>query len=617
MRVDRNEGGTRYRAGLAALLIALGACVHAQTAEDLFDQHCASCHSDHFGRSGAAHVWQRDPELAEVIEVIRDGLPQDGMPGYAEALSAAEVLALARLIQPQAAREPIADRQVDAMSLNATISTNYRITPSDDDPNLRYLGYIDGGSQVCYDDVDMTGVNSVELHYARGTDETGRFALVVMDPSGLGQRINLGEKTLPSSGGWETFTNARVGLSRAVQGRCTFCFMGIDGGGIFNLLHFTLSGKTGENDGLSWQARQAAERYSAGGYDFALEPIGEAPVELWAMSFLPDGTLVATQKNGGLLLFRDGQRLGPVTGTPPVWNRSQGGLMAVLPHPDYANNGWLYLSYSDMGDNNTTMTRIVRGRLNGLRWVDQETIYQAPVQFYTDYYAHFGSRIAFHDGYVFFSVGDRGQAEKAQSVDNPFGKIHRLHEDGRVPEDNPFVAVEGAEASIWSYGHRNPQGMAIHPETGALWSAEHGPMGGDEVNLVQKGLNYGWPVATHGINYDGTTIAESPYKDGVEPPLHHWTPSIAVSQIHFYTGDRFPGWRHRLLVGTLGQQEMRLLRLDGRKVVAEDVLLQNLGPIRDVVDGPDGFPYLVINQPNGTIYRLVPSKKPGAAKAPP
>lgn len=619
--MKKQENAARYRAGVAALLLtalflASGTSAHAQTAQNLFEQHCASCHQGHFGLSGAAYEWQRDHAVAKVASLIREGLPQDGMPSFAGTLSDTQILALATLVQPEVAA-PIADRQISVLSLNPEISANYQITVSEDTPDLRYLGHIDGGSQVCFDNLDMTGVNSVELHYARGTDETGRFAMIVIDSSGLGQRLNLGEKALPSSGGWETFKSARVGFSQTVQGRRTFCFMGLEGGGIFNLAHFTLSAKSGENDGVTWRPDRVAEHFSAGGHHFALERVGEAPVELWAMTFLPDGTIAATQKNGGLLLFRNGERLGPVTGTPPVWNRSQGGMLAVLPHPDYAKNGWLYLSYSDMGENNTTMTRIVRGQLDGLKWVNQQTIYQAPAEFYSEYYAHFGSRMVIQKGYIYFSVGDRGQGEQAQSKASPFGKIHRLHDDGRVPKDNPFVAVEGAQASVWSYGHRNPQGMAIHPKTGDIWSAEHGPAGGDEVNLIRKGLNYGWPLVSHGVQYDGTVISESPYLEGTEPPLHHWTPSIAVSQIHFYTGNKFPAWRNHLLVGTLGQQEMRLLRLNGKRVVGEELLLKNLGRIRDVVNGPDGYPYLVLNQPNGSIYRLVPISDSKKAKSSP
>ncbi len=601
------EKTTRYHAGLAGLFTTLMLALSANASESLFDQHCASCHYGHFGLSGATYDWQRDHTLAEVADIIRDGLPRDGMPGFAAALTEEEILALASLIHPGTAQAPVAARRIDVASLNPDISSNYRITPGDEDPDLYYLGHIDGHSQVCYDDLDMTGVNSVELHYARGTDETGRFALIVIDPSGLGRRLNLGEKTLPSTGGWETFTTARVGLSEPVRGRQTFCFMGIDGGGIFNLKYFTLSAEPGKNDGITREAEAVPTHFSAGGYQFVPELVGEAPVELWAMTFLPDGTIAATQKNGGLLLFRDGKRLGPVAGTPAVWNRSQGGLLAVLPHPDYAKNGWLYLSYSDLGENNTTMTRIVRGQLDGLNWVNQQTIYQAPQEFYSDYFAHFGSRMTFHDGYIYFSVGDRGLGELAQSVQNPFGKIHRLYDDGRVPKDNPFIGIEGAQASVWSYGHRNPQGMTTHPHTGDIWSAEHGPRGGDEVNLIHRGLNYGWPLVSHGTNYDGTIISESPYLEGTEPPIHQWTPSIAVSQIHFYTGNRFPGWRNHLLVATLGQQELRLLRMDGKRVLGEEVLLQNAGRIRDVVGGPDGYPYLVLNQPNGAIYRLVPT----------
>lgn len=591
------------------LLLAFSVSSSSGAAEALFDKHCGSCHSGHFGLSGTPYQWQRSNTDEGIAGIIRNGLPADGMPAFGATLSDGEIASLAHFVrtQPSEASPGSLGRPMDATALNPELSSNYQIASSEEDPDLHYLGHIDGGSQVCYDNLDMTGVNSVEFHYARGTDETGRFAITVIDSSGLGRRINLGEKTFASTGGWEEFRTARVGLSQTVTGRHTFCFTGINGGGIFNLTHFTLSPKPGENDGITWQVEAVADHFSGGGYDFTLEMVAESPVELWALSFLPDGAIVATQKNGGLLLFRNGEWLGPVRGTPPVWNRSQGGLLAVLPHPDYTENGWLYLTYSDVAEDDTTMTRVVRGQLDGLRWVNQQTIYRAPAEFYSEYYAHFGSRMAFRDGYIYFSVGDRGQADLAQSVDNPFGKIHRLHDDGRVPEDNPFVGDENAQASIWSYGHRNPQGMTSHPHSGDIWSAEHGPRGGDEVNLIEKGLNYGWPLVSHGTHYDGTIISESPYLEGTEPPIHHWTPSIAVSQIDFYTGDQFPQWRNHLLVGSLGQQEMRLLKLEGNRVVGEEVLLQNLGPIRDVLNGPDGHPYLILNRPNGAIYRLIPA----------
>lgn len=287
--------------------------------------------------------------------------------------------------------------------------------------------------------------------------------------------------------------------------------------------------------------------------------------------------------------------------------------MDVKPHPDHATNGWVYLTYSDPDQNENAMTAIVRGQIKDLTWVNEQQIYKARSDFYSSSNSHFGSRIAFQDGYIYFSVGDRVQQDLAQARGYPQGKIHRLHDDGRIPADNPFANEKGMQASVWSYGHRNPQGLKIDPQTGQLWSTEHGPKGGDELNAVRKGLNYGWPLVSFGKNYDGTIISESPYEKGVEPPAHHWTPSIGVSQIEFYTGDRFPAWRNGLLVGSMGRQELHFIRVKENEVVSDELLLQGFGRIRDVVNGQDGYPYLLLNNPNGTIYRIVPATEPAAS----
>ncbi|MGL6161166.1 PQQ-dependent sugar dehydrogenase [Microbulbifer sp.] len=352
-------------------------------------------------------------------------------------------------------------------------------------------------------------------------------------------------------------------------------------------------------------ASTASSALSAGDHRFRLEPVASAPGELWDMDFLPDGTAIATQKEGRLWLFKNGERRGPVSGIPAVKYEGQGGLLGVTVHPDYAENGWIYLTYAGAGDGNgSAMTTVVRGKLKGLRWVDQEKIYTAPDRFYTGTSHHFGSRLVVRDGYLYFSVGDRGHRDGAQDTGDPRGKIHRLHDDGRIPEDNPFAAAGGA-ASVWSYGHRNPQGMTLQPGSGTVWAAEHGPRGGDEVNLIQPGRNYGWPLVTFGINYDGSIITEHSHREGMEPPKHHWTPSIAVSDIDFYTGDRFPSWRNHLLAASLAAQQLHLLRIDGDKVVDDQILLEDTGRIRDVRNGPDGYPYLLIGS---DIFRLEPAE---------
>lgn len=346
-----------------------------------------------------------------------------------------------------------------------------------------------------------------------------------------------------------------------------------------------------------------ADTLTAAGHTFTLEKVAEAPGELWSMDFLADGRMIATQKSGKLWVFDKAGKPQEITGIPSVWDRGQGGLLEVRRHPDAAS-GWIYLTYADPAKG--AMTKVVRGKLDGNRWVEQQTIYEADSKFYGDAGVHFGSRLVIQGDYLFFTVGDRGQQDQAQDLSRPNGKIHRLHTDGRIPEDNPFVKEKEALPSIWSYGHRNPQGLALQPGSGNLWNAEHGPRGGDEINLVIKGANYGWPVITYGMNYNGTPITAHTHKEGMEQPEHYWVPSIAVSGIEFYTGDRFPSWRNHLLVGSLAKEQMRLVRIDGDKVVADELLFQGQGRIRDVVNGPDGYPYVVMLRGTGGIYRLVP-----------
>jgi glucose/arabinose dehydrogenase len=251
------------------------------------------------------------------------------------------------------------------------------------------------------------------------------------------------------------------------------------------------------------------------------------------------------------------------------------------------------------------MTAVVRGRVKDGRWVDEETLFRAPPELYRKARVHFGSRFVFDGkGHLYFTIGERGHQDDAQDLTRPNGKVHRIHDDGRIPEDNPFVDVENAIPSIWSYGHRNPQGLARNPVTGDLYDAEHGPRGGDELNLVLKGRNYGWPVITYGMNYDGTPITDLTAKEGMEQPVVHWTPSLAVCAIDFYVGDRFPGWRNDLFLSSLAAQELRRLEIEDRKVVHQEVLFKDIGRVRDVVSGPDGYVYVSLEP--GRIARLVP-----------
>lgn len=334
----------------------------------------------------------------------------------------------------------------------------------------------------------------------------------------------------------------------------------------------------------------------------------------WSLTFLPDGRLLFTERNGTLreARLKDGRWTSrAITGTPPVWVRDEGGLLAITPHPDYAANGWIYLTLADPGPGDTGNTKLVRGRIRGGRWVAQETIYQAPAASYSNLGINFGSDVVFHDGYLFFSFGERGEVGQAQDLSRPNGKVHRIFPDGRIPPDNPFVATLGALPSIWSYGHRNPQGLAIHPVTGELWETEHGPRGGDELNYIRRGRNYGWPVATHGMNYDGTAVSAVTKKKGTEPPVLQWTPSIAASPIRFYTGDAFPRWKNHLFLGALAQQELHRLEVEGDRVVHRELLLKGQGRVRDIVPGPDGALYVALEIPGPDtpdhIVRLVPA----------
>lgn len=334
----------------------------------------------------------------------------------------------------------------------------------------------------------------------------------------------------------------------------------------------------------------------------------------WSMAFLPDGRMLVAERSGSLRVIEQGKLLtNAIVGTPQVRAQGQGGLMEVVPHPGFATNGWIYLSFSDGGSNamgaDVSMTAIVRGRIRDGKWVDEQTIFRAPIDTYLSTSHHFGNRIVFDGlGYLFFSIGDRGQMENAQDITLPNGKIHRLHEDGRIPVDNPFVKTNRAFASIWSFGQRNPQGVAIHPVTGELWETEHGPRGGDELNLIRPGLNFGWPVICYGINYNGLPITEGlTAKEGMEQPIIHWTPSIAVCGIDFYTGSRFPKWKTNLFVTGLASQELRRLVIEGHAVKHQEIVFKNVGRIRDVANGPDGYLYVVMNGPD-QIVRLEPTE---------
>lgn len=347
--------------------------------------------------------------------------------------------------------------------------------------------------------------------------------------------------------------------------------------------------------------------YQSDGYRFRLETMVDGLDIPWSMAFLPRGGYLIAERPGPVRVFRDGELRPPVEGTPEVWANGQGGMMEVALHPDYKTNGWVYLAYSAFGKNSSDrgMTKIVRGRIIDNMWHDEELIFEAPEETFRSTRVHFGTRIVFKDGYLYFGIGDRGKQDDAQDLTLPNGKIHRIHDDGRIPKDNPFADIVGAFPTLWTYGNRNPQGLDLHPVTGGIWESEHGPRGGDEINLIEKGKNYGWPVITYGMNYSGTPITEKTEMEGMEQPKLYWTPSIAVCGIDFYEGDVFPRWKHDLFVGGLASKELHRLQIENGQVVDSSIVLKGAGRVRDVASGPDGYLYLVLNGPD-RIVRLVP-----------
>ena len=361
-------------------------------------------------------------------------------------------------------------------------------------------------------------------------------------------------------------------------------------------------------------------------HDYRLVSVAELE-QPWSIGFLPGGDVLITEKAGRLRIVRDGRLLpDAVAGTPEVVSLGQGGLLDVVPHPDFASNRLLYLSFSKPKDDQERgTTAVVRGRFENDRLTDVEEVFEAV----TDGRGHYGSRLAFDgNGYLFITVGDRQappsgdlEAHPAQDISNHHGTISRIHDDGRIPDDNPFVDEPGAQPSIWSYGHRNPQGLAIHPETGDVWATEHGPQGGDELNLIQPGLNYGWPVIGYGVNYQtGERIHEGTHREGMEQPVNFWVPSIATAGMMIYTGDRFPNWNGNVFVGGLNGEQLARLTLDGQEVVQEEILAQGLGRIRDVRQGPDGYIYLAIDDRGGDptpVLRLEPVARQDVAPGQP
>jgi aldose sugar dehydrogenase len=334
----------------------------------------------------------------------------------------------------------------------------------------------------------------------------------------------------------------------------------------------------------------------------------------WSMVFLPGGDMLVTERPGRLRRITNGKLQDePIAGVPPVQTQNHAGLLHVVLHPNFETNKLIYLSYTKAGERGGT-TAILRARLDGNRLVDASDIFVADAWIASG--LNVGGRVLFdRNGMLYASIGDRGPTTEplAQDLSKHNGKIVRLHDDGRVPADNPFIGRPDAKPEIWSYGHRNPQGMTVNPETGEIWASEHGPMGGDEVNVIKKGANYGWPVVSYGRKYSGDIISEQPWKEGMEAPRYFWVPSIGISEILFYTGDRFPSWKGNLFVAGMSGRMIQRVRIGGRGQNERELILNAMRQeIRDIRQGPDGLIYLVTRQDgdrtpkSGMVLRIEP-----------
>jgi glucose/arabinose dehydrogenase len=345
----------------------------------------------------------------------------------------------------------------------------------------------------------------------------------------------------------------------------------------------------------------------SGDEKFKVETITDQLSNPWGIAFLPDGRILVTERAGEIRIIKDGKLLDEkISGVPAVYAEGQGGLLDIKLHPDYKTNGWIYLTFSKPGPGGAATT-LARTKLNGNAFTNFTELFSA--QPFTNTGHHFGSRIAFDGkGYVFISSGERGTKENAQTLANHLGKILRLHDDGKVPADNPFVNTKGAKPEIWSYGHRNPQGLIYDFERNALYDVEHGPKGGDELNQVERGKNYGWPKITYGIDYDGTPISDKTSLPGMEQPVTYWVPSIAPCGLMKITSDKYPGWKNNILVGALALTHIARVELDANgKYVKQERLLDKFARFRCVVQSPDGFIYAATESP-GKLIKLVPVK---------
>ena len=339
--------------------------------------------------------------------------------------------------------------------------------------------------------------------------------------------------------------------------------------------------------------------------NYTFETVASGIQTPWGMAWLPDGTLLVTERSGILYQIKNGTKT-EIKNVPAVYNRGQGGLLDIVVHPNYAKNGWIYMTYAfTEGDDEGGNTKLIRAKLIDGSLTQIETLYKASPN--TTKNIHFGSRIVFDkEGFLYFSAGERGNHfVNPQDITRDNGKIYRLNDDGSIPKDNPFVGQVGAKEAIYSYGHRNPQGLAINPFTGDIWEHEHGPQGGDEINIIKKAANYGWPVVTYGIDYDGTIISSEKEKPGIENPIYYWLPSIAPCGMAFVTSDRYPTWKGNLLVGSMKFQYLELVKLKGNEIIGRQKIATDIGRVRNVVQGPDGYVYIGVEGKG--ILKIIPN----------
>lgn len=361
------------------------------------------------------------------------------------------------------------------------------------------------------------------------------------------------------------------------------------------------------------QDRPIPSEISTSDYTLRIEKLIQDDIEtLWGITFVDSTTALFTERKGTIRrMVNDTLDPKPITGMPPTQELRTGGYMDIVTDPNYHNNDWIYLAYSftpeDIeNDNAPAMTKIVRGRIEGYQWYDQETLFEVPDSLLVRKGNRWGSRFLFdREGYLYFTIGDMDRAEASQDPGKAPGKVYRILPDGSIPEDNPYANEPGALKAVYTVGNRNVQGLDQHPDTGDIWATEHGPMGGDELNILKKGANYGWPVITYGIDYDGDIVSDKTHKKGMEQPVVQWTPSIAVAPAQFVDSRMFPKWRNNLLIGALKFEELRRLVIKDKEVIQQEIILKDYGRVRDIQNGPDGALYVLLNSPD-MILRITP-----------